>query len=306
MCATAIVVVSGCTTTKHVALLIEQPTERRHPIPGHGTLSLVVPNSWKDDLTQPPNALPPTITFRPYSSDSFRVLITVLWSLKQEEGFNDWPAIDTILKKLLRNMFPTADEQKLALMDILGKSCWGSYFTFTDRSPEPDGYRYVTAGSIGTGELLLSFTIFTHEMDSQTKEDALNMVQSARQESGFKKGEIVRKYHVGILNINLHAAMAHATGMHLMIIKDTPSEFDFVLNYTTQIFAIEVSDGIVVRLQADDPVEGRTLLNALMRNSELIEAKAPTLFLRGEEYEKKKAVINEMLKIGDTNPVVRP
>jgi hypothetical protein len=61
---------------------------RTFALPQHGALILGVPNSWKQNVRQPPGDLPPTITLSPEKGDEFKVLITPLWSPKKDPTFN--------------------------------------------------------------------------------------------------------------------------------------------------------------------------------------------------------------------------
>lgn len=280
----------------------ETTAERRYSIPGHGTLSLIINEAWKEEFNQPPNDLPPTIK---YWSDSFQILVTVLWSPKQDKNFNKLKSIKQSLEPIAQNLLPTAEETDIDFKNLFGMSSMGTYFSLTDKSPKKGGYKYVTAGAVGTGDLLLSFTILTNEKNSKEEKVALEMLRNAKQERGSSKDEIVETYHVGILNFNLFAVLAYAAGMPLEVIKDTPSEYEIILINDVHIIAKEMENGIEVRLKADDIGKGKMLLNTLMTKGEEMEASHPTLHLRGKVYEEKKTVLNKMLADLKAKDVIR-
>ncbi len=58
----------------------EATASRDYALGQHGSLQLTVPATWRDNVTQPPNGLPPTIAFVPESGAAFRVLLTPIWS----------------------------------------------------------------------------------------------------------------------------------------------------------------------------------------------------------------------------------
>ena len=80
---------------------------REYVIPGHGVLELTVPQSWRDEVRQPPEGLPPTIVFELESGDEFSLLISVIWSPTQEEGFNSAEKIQPLVEYGRNMMLPT-------------------------------------------------------------------------------------------------------------------------------------------------------------------------------------------------------
>jgi len=62
--------------------------KRSFALPQHGKLIFSVPTTWKHSVRQPPGDLPPTITFFPDKGDEFNVLITPLWSPRNDAEYN--------------------------------------------------------------------------------------------------------------------------------------------------------------------------------------------------------------------------
>lgn len=254
----------------------EQMTERQFQIPGHGVLKLNVPESWVDEVNQPPNDLPPTIVISPSSGGAFKILITAMWSPKKEDNFNKPPEVKHLMEQRGKELLPTAEETELHLQGLRGPLCWGYYFSLTDKAPKPGEFKYLTQGALGLGDLLLSFTILTNEKESEVIREAKIMLRSARQESSPKDNKIVKKYRCGMLNFKMLVTLATAAGYDFKEIRDTPREYEIMLA-GCNIVAKEEKDGIEVTLTSEDPKRGRELLDVLMKNAEEIETASPSI-----------------------------
>ena len=143
-----------------------QIEKRNFKIPQHGELILSVPSSWEQNIRQPSNELPPTITFSPDKGDEFKVLITALWSPKKDKDFNKSQNIKRLIENDLRGMLPRAVEKDVEIKKITGVDGEGFYFLVTDKTPEPDGYPYAIRAGVGVGDLLLSVTVLSRDKTS--------------------------------------------------------------------------------------------------------------------------------------------
>jgi hypothetical protein len=154
---------------------------KKYPIPEHGTLELNVPTSWKSEVHQPQENMPPTIIFKPASGDDFQVLVTALWSKKEEPDFNSQDKVRTLVEKDSQKLLPNTVEAKIVLQEIKGVNNTGYYFSVTDKAPNPGEYRYMTRGAIGVGNLLLNTTILHRIKETGSVKDALSMLREAKQ-----------------------------------------------------------------------------------------------------------------------------
>jgi len=59
---------------------------RRFTLPDHGQFVIPVPPDWKGQVSQPPNRLPPTITFTPGSGKLFQILMTMIWAATKDRA----------------------------------------------------------------------------------------------------------------------------------------------------------------------------------------------------------------------------
>lgn len=273
----------------------DHKTERQYPIPGHGVLKLNVPKLWRDGINQPPNNLPPTIILKPESGNSFLIGITAMWSPTQEVDFNKPSKIKHAMEQKGQGLLPKSDETELNLQGLRGPSCWGYYFSLTDKAPKPGEFKYLTQGSLGLGDLLLSFTILANDNKSKAIHEAKTMLRSARQEILPQNIKIVRKYQCGMLNFKMFVILGVAAGLEFKEIRDIPGEYEILLD-NCNIIAKEKRDGIEVQLTAEDSEKGKELLDALMKNAEEFEVASPTINISKREREEKQAILNELMQ----------
>lgn len=154
------------------------PRPRAFPLPQHGNLVLSVPEDWDHEIRQPPDNLPPTIVLTPREGDDFEILITPLWSYKNEPGFNNPQMIKRLISDALARMLPTAVEREVPLVEIQGTSGVGYYFFVTDKAPG-QGYPYGAQAGIGVGDLLLTVTVLCRTKDSEGLRQTLQALRGA-------------------------------------------------------------------------------------------------------------------------------
>lgn len=152
------------------------------PVPQHGKLAMHIPAGWKHGLRQPPGNIPPTITLVPASGDEFKTLITVLWSPKQDAGFNKPDALKRLIADDLRDMLPGAVEKDVSVQDFKGQDASGYYFLVTDKAPKPGEYPYAVRAVTGVGDLLLSVTVLCRAKDSVGITETIKALETATQE----------------------------------------------------------------------------------------------------------------------------
>ena len=156
---------------------------RSFPVPQHGDLVLSVPASWDHEIQQPPGNLPPTFVLTPRQGDDFQVLITPMWSFKNEPGFNSPQEIRGVIEANRVRMLPTAVERDVPLEQIQGKQGAGYYFFVTDKDPGT-GYLHMVSLGIGVGDLVVITTILSRTRDSEGIRQTLKALQGAVQIKG--------------------------------------------------------------------------------------------------------------------------
>jgi hypothetical protein len=148
-------------------------------LPDHGTLALLVPDGWTDQLKQPLNRLPPTITLKPRTGAQFVVQVTAVWSNSRASELPDETAIRSQVAGAAKSAAPQSVEGVLPLHDIKGVDGRGYYFSATDRAPNPSEYKHLTQGIIRVGQISLAFTVLTNDGHEAAVQSALEMLRTA-------------------------------------------------------------------------------------------------------------------------------
>lgn len=162
------------------ATYAEDTAPQSFKIPGHGSLDLQIPKTWKSAAVQPPVDLPPSITMRPPEGDAFMVRITPMPAPKPAEGVSSDAQIKRAADVIKNALAPTAVEKELVLTQLKGPAAHGYYFTATDKAPRPGEYLCMTSAVVGVGDLLLNVTILHQSKDAEEVRDAIEMLKEAR------------------------------------------------------------------------------------------------------------------------------
>jgi len=154
---------------------------RKYRLPDHGMLELSVPESWAEEVRQPPFGLPPTIILRPEEKDDFVIMITPLWTPNGDETSNLVDNIKELMEAETQAAKARAVEKELVLKPIGGTATCGYYYGATDKTPEPEGWEYMVRAGVACGELLISGTFLTHDKSSPAMSAALDILKTAKQ-----------------------------------------------------------------------------------------------------------------------------
>ena len=157
----------------------EERTQRGYWIPGHGTLVLHFPLSWREQTRQPPKGFPPTITLLPEEGTEFVVTITASWSTGGEQLFNSDEKLRALIESDREGMLPNAVESELPVRPIKGDFTHGYYYIATDKAPKPGDPAHILRAELATGKLLLSTTMLSRQKDSEAVRELLLMLQEA-------------------------------------------------------------------------------------------------------------------------------
>jgi hypothetical protein len=162
-----------------IAAAGEQTKDRRYTLPGHGALQMKVPVSWKEEVKQQSDNLPPTIILRPASGDQFQIIITPFWKESADApDINDY-IVHRMVQRAADANQPNAVEKTLKIIYLEGLSGRGYYFSATDKAPQKGGYKFLTQGALLVDELVVSFAILTNDGQKNVESAALTMLQSA-------------------------------------------------------------------------------------------------------------------------------
>jgi hypothetical protein len=138
-----------------------------------------VPDAWKDEIGQPPDRLPPTISLTPRSGERFQILITVVWAVAPGAKTPNGAVLRADVAAAAKNAEPQSVEGTLPLRELVGSSGKGFYFAATDHAPKPGEYKYLAQGMMKTGDIALAFTILTNDGQGAVVKAALTLLQTA-------------------------------------------------------------------------------------------------------------------------------
>lgn len=157
-------------------------TMRRFTLPDHGSFVIQVPPDWKDQTRQPPNRLPPTITFGPGSGKAFQVLLTTIWPATKDRPPQSRDQLRATVERSAEVARTQAVEKELRIVEFQGRSGPGFYFSATDRAPKPGEFRFLTQGIVRVGELAVTFTVLTNDGQEAVVKQTLEALKGAAQD----------------------------------------------------------------------------------------------------------------------------
>ena len=160
-------------------LQVSFAAQRQYRLPERGVFSMDVPDGWRDQLRQPPRALPPTIALRAARGQPFEVLVTPMWPADPADAAPSRGSIRKQVERFADGIRSQTVERTLRLIEFAGAAGLGYYFSATDRAAKPGQYKFMTQGAVKVGELAVIFTILTNDGQEQVTRDALAMVRSA-------------------------------------------------------------------------------------------------------------------------------
>jgi len=162
-----------------IAAAAEKTSERHYTLPDHGVLQMKVPASWKEEVKQQADKMPPTITLTPASGDQFKISIVPFWKeSKDAPDINDY-LVHRMVQRAADANQPNAVEKTLKLIYLEGSSGRGYYFSATNKAPEKGEYKFLTQGALLVDELAVTFTILTNDAQGVVSGAAIAMLKTA-------------------------------------------------------------------------------------------------------------------------------
>jgi len=155
-------------------------TERRFPLPEHGAVVMTVPPAWSDQLSQPPDRLPPTIIFSPELGNAFRVMVTPLWPAKKDTPLPSDSSVRANVERSIEEVRSSAVESSIPVRELKRESVKGYYFSVTDRAPKQGEFKYLAQGTVVTGGLVVTFTVLSNDGSGKVEKDAVTMIGSLK------------------------------------------------------------------------------------------------------------------------------
>lgn len=168
----------------------EQPAIKESPgtepytfsIPHKKALVLSILASWKRKVEKASDKLPPTLVLSPGKGNSFELMITPLWSPKNDVEFNKPKKLKEFIEAGLSQMLPSAVEKDVAIQEFSAVDGPGYYFIVTDKAPGPGEFPLAMFSTVGVGDLILSVTLLFRDKGSGDVEATIKMLQGVRQD----------------------------------------------------------------------------------------------------------------------------
>lgn len=159
---------------------------KRYPLAGHGYLQVRMPILWTDHVKQPPDNLPPTITFTARNGNPFVILLTPIWAMDKRPPLS-LVEMRAHVAQAAEHAQAQAVETHIAVQTLTGQSGKGYYFQATDRAPKPDEYKYITQGFVQVGKLPVAFTILTNDGQEVIQSQALGLIAGLEYQAQHNK-----------------------------------------------------------------------------------------------------------------------
>lgn len=148
-------------------------------LPDHGILTLLVPDGWTGEMTQPRSQSPSTITMGPQSGPKFVIFIAAMRPTASVGKMPDENTIRSEVAEAAKTVASQSVEGALPIQEIKGLDGRGFYFAATDRAPKPGEAKNLTQGIIRVGEISLAFTVLTNDGQEAVVRSALDMLRTA-------------------------------------------------------------------------------------------------------------------------------
>jgi len=155
-------------------------TPREFKVPGHGALVLDVPRAWAQYVKQASDDVPPTIVLRPRTGEEFKLLLTPLWSHKNERGFNSARNVKEFVAFSAKQLALQAVEKELVVEEIPREKGSAFYVFATDKKSKKGEPPFVIEGAIGVDDLLINVTLLFRNKESEAVDTAMNLFSTAR------------------------------------------------------------------------------------------------------------------------------
>jgi hypothetical protein len=156
--------------------------ELRVTLLNRGAVLLSIPSAWREEVSRPNPDGPPTITLSPATSADFQVLITPIWPANTSIPRLTPQSLRALVSSGADKTKSQALEKEIPVLDMVGSSVFGSYFSATDRAPKPGEYINLTQGILALEELRVTFTVLSNGDPAVALGPALKVLRSLRRE----------------------------------------------------------------------------------------------------------------------------
>ena len=155
---------------------------RRLPVGDRDLLVLEMPLVWKQIDRSAADDTVRSFMFTAGEGKAFKVIVTPLAAQMLKFGFSRPENIRALVENEGTDLLLNAVESKVRLEELRAGDVVGYYFTLTDRAPKPGEFKYMIEGARGFPQMLVMFTILTHDRQSEVCREALSMIAASRVE----------------------------------------------------------------------------------------------------------------------------
>ena len=155
----------------------DTPQARSFAIPSHGRLTLRLPSGYR--ARSRPIPTPPSVYVEigPSSGDDFNLQVTAVW-LDSTQLARARTSLKAGVQDASRGPAAQSVEKDVTIQDIPGVQGAGYFYSLTDKAPGPGEYKYMSQGTLVTGEVMVTFTLLQHRDDAGQRSAVLAGIAS--------------------------------------------------------------------------------------------------------------------------------
>jgi hypothetical protein len=155
--------------------------ELQVPVPGRGHVVLDLPDGWQHQLHPASAGQAQTMVLTPRQGHGFLVSMAINPFEPAATHHATSAQLRALVQQAANAEKPKAIEPELRLFDLDSSGKDGVYFSATEKSPDPQGYRFRTQGTLGLNTLSVNFSILSPTESKPLTEQALQLLRSIRQ-----------------------------------------------------------------------------------------------------------------------------
>lgn len=148
---------------------------RTVPVPGHGSLRISLPSTWRCTTEPSPEGGADTLRLEPPQGTAFLLRITPAWVPAASRD------ADQAAQWMRMRLTGQTVEQEIPVEQFKGSRNTVSWFSATNRNPAPGEHEAMAQGAAIVGELLVGFTLLHHPGDLPERAAVLRALGGARQ-----------------------------------------------------------------------------------------------------------------------------
>jgi hypothetical protein len=159
----------------------QTPASVRIPIRGRGAVVLTLPSGWTGNVMPAAAGRPPTAELKSGAAGGPMMLVSAVGS--DDPAFATAASLHAVLVRSSSLALASSVQKELPLTEFHVRGATGYWFHATDRAPKAGEYEQLVNGMLPVGDVVLDFTILSHETAPASTTVPLSIIESARQET---------------------------------------------------------------------------------------------------------------------------